>query len=196
MEKVLKIFLIEDEQKNVENVQKTFAEAVEKLKSWNLMDEMKFQDIETEWVKGADYSVKKKGKEYYFYTEDVIEELDKRVEENPDKKKGILLDVVLTKTEQQACDSNNFDTIELSRKIYDHFEGKCGLYLITGLRSFGTLGWSIFGRENLAQQYIPRELAGDYSSCMAISQALYRLNNGKQIPEGLLRKIEEKELAE
>lgn len=195
MAEQLKILLVEDEEKNAEAVEKAFQDTVGKLKEWNLLDEMKFQDISLEWIRGTD-TVTKRGKEYFFYTDQVLDELDKKIAEMTDDRVGILLDVVLTREEQEKCNVNDFSRIELSRKIYDRFDGSCNLYLITGLRSFGTLAWSIFGREGLKDRYIPRELVWDYPSHMAISQALYWLNNKKEISKELLIEIEKKELAE
>lgn len=191
----LKILVVEDEEKNAEAVKRAFKDTVDKLKEWNLLDKMKFQDISLEWIRGTD-KVTKRGKEYFFYTNQVLGELDKKIEEKTNDRIGILLDVVLTREEQEKCNVNDFTQIELSREIYDRFEGKCNLYLITGLRSFGTLAWGIFEREGLKDRYIPRELVGDYMSCMAISQALYCLNNGEDISKELLKEIEKKELAE
>lgn len=196
MAETLKILVVEDEEKNFITVQTTFSETIEKLKSWELLNQMGFQELEIEWVKGDDHPTKKRGKEYYFYTDKVLEDLEKKVENKESKKICILLDVILTKQEQEKCDVNEFKKVELSRKIYDRFESQCNLYLITGIRSFGTLAFGIFGRENMKDQYIPRELVGDYASFTAISQALYWLNNGKVIPKELLRKIEDKELQE
>lgn len=195
MAEQLKILVIEDEEKNVRTIEQAFIDTVDKLKEWDLLDKMKFQHINMEWICGTD-KVTKRGKDYLFYTDQVLDELDKKIAKKADGRIGILLDVVLTREEQEKCNVNDFSRIELSRKIYDRFERKCKLYLITGLRSFGTLAWGIFEREGLKNQYIPRELVGDYASNMAISQALYWLNNGEEISKELLRKIEEKELAE
>ncbi len=191
----LKILMIEDEEKNKEAVERAFIDTLGKLKEWNLLDEMKIHNITFEWLRGTD-KVIKRGKEYFFYTNQVLDELEVKIAEQTDDVVGILLDVVLTREEQEKCDVNDFSRIELSRKIYDRFEKKCNLYLITGLRSFGTLAWGIFEREDLKDRYIPRELVGDYTSCMAISQALYYLNSREQISNELLKKIEEKELME
>ncbi len=195
MSEQLKIFVVEDEEKNAETVKQVFQDTVDRLKKWNLLSEMKFEEINIEWIRGEEKTTKR-GKEYFFFTEDVIEKLEKKITENPDEKVGIFLDVILTKEEQERCNVNDFTRVELSRKIYDRFEARCNLYLITGLRSFGTLAWGIFGRENLKNRYIPRELVGDYPSYMAISKALYWLKNREEIPEELLKKIEEKELQE
>ena len=191
----LKILMIEDEEKNKEAVERAFIDTLGKLKEWNLLDEMKIHNITFEWLRGTD-KVIKRGKEYFFYTNQVLDELEVKIAEQTDDVVGILLDVVLTREEQEKCDVNDFSRIELSRKIYDRFEKKCNLYLITGLRSFGTLAWGIFEREAMKDRYIPRELVGDYTSCMAISQALYYLNSREQISNELLKKIEEKELME
>lgn len=195
MAEELKILVVEDEEKNADAVKKAFIDTRDKLNEWNLLEEMKFQEINPEWIRGTD-PVTKRGKEYLFYTDQVLDELEKKIAEKTNGGIGILLDVVLTKEEQERCNVNDFSRIELSRKIYDRFEGRCNVYLITGLRSFGTLAWGIFERENLNNRYIPRELVWDYPSHMAISQALYRLNNGEEIPKELLERIEEKELAE
>lgn len=193
MAKQLKILVVEDEERNEQAVEQAFINTVDKLKEWNLLDRMNFQGISLEWIRGTD-KVTKRGKEYLFYTEQVLDELDKKIAEKTDDRIGILLDVVLTREEQERSNVNDFSRIELSRKIYDRFEEGCNLYLITGLRSFGTLAWGIFGREDMKDLYIPRELVGDYMSCMAISQALYWLNNGEKISKELIEIIEKKEL--
>lgn len=195
MEKKLEILVVEDEEKNANSVEQAFRDTVDKLKEWNLLDKMGFQNISLKWIPGTD-KVTKRGKEYLFYTDQVLDELEEKIAEKTEGEIGILLDVVLTREEQERCNVNDFSRIELSRKIYDRFEGKCNLYLITGLRSFGTLAWGIFEKEGLKDRYIPRELVGDYMSRMAISQALYWLNSGEKISEELLKIIEEKELAE
>ncbi len=191
----LKILVVEDEEKNAKAVEMAFKATVSKLKEWNLLDNMKFQNISLEWIRGTDKVIKRE-KEYLFYTEQVLDELEKKIAGETQGRIGILLDVVLTREEQERCNVNDFSRIELSRKIYDQFEDKCNLYLITGLRSFGTLAWGIFEREGLKDRYIPRELVGDYMSHMAISQVLYWLNNREDISKELLRTIEEKELTE
>ena len=180
MAEQLMILVVEDEEKNVRAVEQAFKYTVDKLKEWDLLDKMKLQNISLEWIRGTD-KVTKRGKEYLFYTDQVLDELDKKIAKKTGGRIGILLDVVLTREEQEKCNVNDFSRIELSRKIYDRFERKCKLYLITGLRSFGTLAWGIFEREGLKNRYIPRELVGDYMSCMAISQVLYWLNNGEEI---------------
>lgn len=195
MAKQLKILVVEDEQRNVDIVKQAFHDTVEHLKRWNLLSEMNFDHISIEWIRGEDKTTKR-GKEYYFFTEKVLDELEKRIAREPNEKLGILLDVILTKEEQERCNVNDFTRVELSRKIFDKYEDKCNLYLITGLRSFGTLAWGIFGRNNLKDQYIPRELVGDYPSYMTISKALYWLKNGKKMNEELVKTIEERELQE
>lgn len=129
--------------KNAKDVEKVFKNTVDKLEEWKLLDEMKFQQISIEWIKGTERVVKR-GKEYLFYTDKVLAELEKKITKQVNGRMSILLDVVLTRQEQEGCNANIFTGIELSRKIYDWFEEKCNLYLITGLRSFGTQAWRTF----------------------------------------------------
>lgn len=197
MVKQLKILVIEDEEKNAKTVKREFEATRDKLKEWELLDKMHLQEVELsiEWLQGTD-RVTKRGKDYLFYTEQILGEIEKKLKKKTNGRIGILLDVVLTREEQERCNVNDVSRIELSKKIYDRFEKKCNLYLITGLRSFGTLAWGIFGREDVKNRYIPRELVADYPSHMAIAQALYWLNNREEISVELLRTIEDKELAE
>ena len=85
------------------------------LNLWlNYRDE---NNITFEWLRGTD-KVIKRGKEYFFYTNQVLDELEVKIAEQTDDVVGILLDVVLTREEQEKCDVNDFSRIELSRKIY------------------------------------------------------------------------------
>ena len=100
MAEQLKILVIEDEEKNVRTIEQAFIDTVDKLKEWDLLDKMKFQHINMEWICGTD-KVTKRGKDYLFYTDQVLDELDKKIAKKADGRIGILLDVVLTREEDR-----------------------------------------------------------------------------------------------
>lgn len=202
MNERLDILLVEDQKEDADKIIKELNETKKLLEEWGLLGEIGFQDLRVEWISGSDM-VNKRGKIYHHFSKADLPQIQKKVSEMKKKNPhtGILMDVILTKEEQERANINDFSKIEFSRELMDLYEPakgeiKCGIYLTTALRNFGTLAWGIYGRQNMEQRYIPKDLIVVYPSRKAIAGMFYWLNNQKPIPEKVSFKIEKKELEE
>ena len=196
MVETLKVILIDDCIEDIQKIKKNFDDTVTRLKKWGFLEEMGFQKIQMLEIQGDGPKEVSREKEHQFYTEKVIGKIRKELsEQDEDMRTGILLDVILTKEEQKQADVNDFSDLKLAKLIYDTFEKECPIHVITSLRSFGSLAWGIFGRENFSDYYINKQLVYGYRSYKAMAKALYRLCNKDEMPEGLEARIEKKELS-
>lgn len=196
MAESLRVFLIEDEVEHVIAIKKEFENAWQRLMSWKLQDKMGFQKIEIEWLKGSE-EVEKGGKKFYFYTEEICQRLeDKMKEASEELRLGILMDVILTREEYKNASINNFSKELLAKQILEKFDKAGHMYVITGLRNFGSRAWGFLGSDDMSQRYISKDLVMVYPSCKAIARALYWMWNGDTIPDELSDEIEDWELRE
>lgn len=192
----LKVFLIEDDVDHATVIKREFENAWQCLTKWKLQDEMGFQEFKIEWLKGSE-EVEKRGKKFYFYTEKICQQLeDKMKEESEELQFGILIDVILTREELKNASINNFSMELLAKQILKKFDESGHVYVITGLRNFGSRAWGLFGNDSISQRYISKDLVTVYPSCKAIARALYWMWNGKAISDGLSDKIQDLELRE
>lgn len=196
MAESLKVFLIEDEEEHAITIKKEFENAWQCLKNWKLQDAMGFQKIEIEWLQGSE-EVEKRGKKFYFYTEEICQRLeDKMKEESEELQFGILIDVILTREEYKHASINDFSMELLAKQIIEKFDKSGHVYVITGLNNFGSRAWGLLGNDDMSLRYISKDLVMVYPSCKAIARALYWMWNGEVIPEAFSDEIEDLELRE
>lgn len=193
----LNIIYLEDNVEEAEIAIREFRKTMELLVKWNLESEMEFGGIHIERIKGSQF-IEERGTKYEFYNEEDISKIKKEIQkcDGEGGRTGILMDVILTKEEQDKINLDSELKITFSRKLYDEYEKKYGIYIITGLRNFGSRAWGIYGKENLSEHYISKSLVNYYPSRKAMARALYWMYHKKMMNEKLLRKIEELELEE
>lgn len=123
MSDLLNIFLIEDQTVDAENIIYALHTTMGLLNKWGLSEQMGFSEIKPEWIRGSNL-LKKHGREYYHFQEkdfsDILEKIDEIKEQ--DSHIGILMDVVLTKEEQEQVDVNDVSKIEFSKRIIDQLD--------------------------------------------------------------------------
>lgn len=193
----LNIVYLEDNVEDAEIAIREFNKTMNLLMEWELCTKMGFEEINIEWIKGTQ-PFEERGIRYKFYREEDIPVIRERIQQlsGEEGKTGILMDVILAKEEQVQLKSNPEPHIEFSKKIYDEYDENYGIYIITGLRNFGSRAWGIYGKENLSERYISRPLVNYYPSRKAMARALYWMYHKKPMEEKLLREIEERELME
>ncbi len=193
----LNIVYLEDNVEDAEIAIREFKKTMDLLVKWKLCSEMGFEKIYIERIKGSQ-PFEERGIKYEFYKEEDIPLIQETIQHFSDAegKTGILMDVILAKEEQNQLKFNPEPQIKFSKEIYDMYEEEYGIYIITGLRNFGSRAWGIYGKENLSERYISRPLVNSYPSRKAMARALYWMYHRKVMEKELLRKIEELELIE
>lgn len=192
---VLGIILLEDSVNDGEMIRKELKTTIEQLKKWKIMHEMGFSDAKIEWVCGSDKENKREKRYRHFIKDDLIK-LDNKIKEMESKFShvGILMDVILTREEQDRADINDFSSVAFSKQIMDTYEQEYNIYIVTGIRNFGSRAWGIYGRENMVERYILKGLINEYPSRKAMAGALYWLYHKEKLPERIADMIEDKEL--
>ncbi len=103
------------------------------------------------------------GKEYVFYDETVIEEIEEHLnienidpEDHDKQKAGLLLDILLTKEDIESNLSSYYPQPELAKKIYFRFYKRIPVYMITAFSAFAIQSDVIMGVD-LSEQYIAKD---------------------------------------
>lgn len=202
MNRRLDILLIEDDEQHATCIIEQLMKTKKLLEKWQMLERIGFDDLKVEWIYGSEKVDNKRGNVYHHFSDSDLNKIYKKVREmkNNNSHTGILMDVILTKEEQERAGVNDFSKIKFSKDILDYYEPKtgqkcdCNIYLTTGLRNFGTLAWGIYGRENMERRYIPKSLIKEYPSRKAIAGVFYWLYHNKKIPKSISSDIEIKEL--
>ncbi len=139
-----KIYLIEDEQKHVEETINKLRAAASERENGNT--------FEFEWMKGT---VKTGREEYIFYEKIILEEIRKCIDR--DKKKGffigLLLDTLLTQEDIERTITSYYARASIARDIFFQFYEEIPVYIITASSVFGSQSDIIMGKD-LSGQYI------------------------------------------
>lgn len=196
MAESLGIILLEDSVNDAKMIQKELETTIELLNKWEITQKMGFSSLRVEWVYGSD-TENKREKRYKHFTSGDLPKIQDRIKEMEHEVShvGILMDVILTRKEQGQADVNDFSCVEFSKNIMDTYEQKYNIYIVTGIRNFGSRAWGIYGRENMVERYILKGLINEYPSRKAIAGLLYWLYHKMALPEELADLIESKELA-
>ncbi len=192
--KNLTIILIEDNIEDKNAIKAQFEEAYKWFGGRKLLDELGIEALNIEWL-SSNSNTSDDGV-YQFYDDNILQVLEERLEIQEDREVlGVLLDVVLTQEEQRCINMNQYENINLSRLIYKKAEAmNSNTYFVTSMRNFGTIGYSIYGIDDLSKMYVPKEVLKEYTSYKIIARAMYYLRNGAFIPLDLERKIEDMEI--
>lgn len=191
----LGIILLEDSVNDAKMIQKELDQTMKLLNNWGVTQELGFSHIQIEWVYGSD-TENKREKKYKHFTDNDLPKIKDKIKDMKDKIPhiGILMDVILTRKEQSQADINDFSNVEFSKKIMDTYEQDYNIYIVTGIRNFGSRAWGIYGRENMGDRYILKDLINEYPSRKAIAGLFYWLYHKKKLPTQLANLIENREL--
>ncbi|MBQ8230391.1 MAG: hypothetical protein IJZ34_00465 [Lachnospiraceae bacterium] len=115
-----------------------------------------------EHLPGMGEKEKIRGREYLFYDDHILDEIEQRIQKKANGiNLGLLLDVVLTKDELESKDKNFYPEVNMARTIYERFHDKLPIYVLTSVPSFYTHSERIMGAD-LSEQFIPKEVLLKY----------------------------------
>ena len=193
----LNIVYLEDNIEDAKIAIEEFNKTMKLIAEWGLVSEMGFKELNIERIEGSQ-PIEERGRNYEFYIEEDMEQIQAKIQEmsNAEGKTGILMDVILTKEEQDQLKFDAEPHVIFSRRIHDEYAEQFGVYIITALRNFGSRAWGIYGKEKIGERYISKALVNSYPSRKAMARALYWMYHKEGMKEDLLRKIEELELME
>lgn len=193
-EKVLTIALIEDNQFDAMRIKEAFKDGFNWLKENDYFKKMEFDytDLCFEDVCGSE-KVTIDNKEFRFFKDEDFSSAEKILNEVVKKEHaGILMDILLTKNEQDQANLNRFDNVEYCKRFVSNPDWKKDIYIITKIRSISSRLWSIFHDESLNGRYILKGLVtGTTKSIPAIARVLKWMDDHEyEFPDDLFLDIE------
>lgn len=149
----IKLLLIEDELLEAEEIVASVKE---------LFKNETVHHFEIEHLPGQGGEVTLRDRNYLFYNDSIIQDIQGRID-NCEKGTtiGLLLDVVLTEEELDSKYKNFYPEVKVARKIYDAFQDKIPIYIVTSVPNFFTHSVKIMGVE-LSDQFILKDVLLKY----------------------------------
>lgn len=160
-----KIYLIED-------LEESALAVCEKLNAEAGTNGEKSSSFCYEWLKGTERK-ERNGKQFLFYTEGVLDIIEKHIHETEKngEKIGLLLDVLLTEEDLNKSEASYYACASISRKIYNSYYNKLPVYIITSTAAFGGQSEIIMGKD-LSEQFISTRNVIRYTSQEAMDKML------------------------
>ncbi len=194
-DKKLIIGLVEDNINDAEKIKESFDETIDWLNKNGLMDKLALgvDSIEYIDIKGTD-EVSEDGKEHCYFKDEDYDKVKEKIGKVINNGGSILMDILLTKTEQDQANLNKFDNIQFCKRFVEDDSLKDYIYIITSIRSIGSRMWSLFHRDEMLERYVQKDLViGIGKSRRSISRVLYWLKYRSQADEKVLDEIEKVE---
>ncbi len=139
-----KIYLIEDEQKHVNETISKLTEAASERKSGNAFG--------FEWLEGT---VKTEQNGHIFYEKTILNQIRDCIKRDGENGilAGLLLDTLLTQEDIECTKTSYYARASIARDIFIQFYEQVPIYIITATSAFGSQSDIIMGKD-LAEQYI------------------------------------------
>lgn len=185
-EAYLDIIIVEDSEKHAKGIEGAYLKVVGVMKKKGILKEhLGIDKVTVRWEKGTKAETVRNGEKFFFYEEEIIEKMNKIILENSRKciGTGILLDVSLSKEEYEKASVNDYSGFTLARKIYEKFDEKAGIYIVTSIREFGPQVMRLMGTRELIRRYVSKDLVTEYLSCGVIARTIYYMFHKKALDE-------------
>lgn len=185
-EAYLDIIIVEDSEKHAKGMEEAYSKAVAVMKKKEILKEcLGLDKVTVRWEKGTKAETVRNGEKFFFYEEEIIEKLAKIISENNRKSicTGILLDVSLSKEEYEKASVNDYSGFTLARKIYEKFDEKAGIYIVTSIREFGPQVMRLMGTRELIRRYVSKDLVTEYLSYGVVARTIYYMFRREALDE-------------
>lgn len=184
--KSLNIMVIEDSEKHASGIVEAYCEAVKIMREKHILEEyLGLKDVTIDWERGTKQETVRNDDKFWFYDEEIFGTLDNIIEENKKKEiyTGILLDVSLSKEEYEKASVNDYSGFTMARKIYEKFDEKAGIYIVTSIREFGPQVMRLMGAKELINRYVSKDLVTEYLSYGVIARTIYYMSCKEELDE-------------
>lgn len=182
----LNIVVIEDSEKHATGIVESYQKAVKAISEKGLLKEyLKFDSVSVEWMRGKKQEIVRNHEKFWYYDESIYDELEKKIGQNQKDgiRTGILLDVSLSKEEYSKASVNDYSGFKIAREIYEKFDEKAGIYIVTSIREFSAQVLSLMGTKELIKRYISKALVTEYPSYGAMARTIRYMYDGQELGE-------------
>lgn len=184
--KCLDIIVVEDSEKHAKGIVDAYRGAVGVMSEKKILEKhLGLEKVTIDWEKGTKQETVRNDDRFLFYEEEIFEKLDKKINENNKKNicTGILLDVSLSKEEYEKASVNDYSGYTVARKIYEKFDERAGIYIVTSIREFGPQVMRLMGTKELIKRYVSKDLVTEYLSYGVIARTIYYMSWRKVLDE-------------
>lgn len=184
--KKLNILVVEDSDKHANGIVTSYQKVIARIMSEKQLKELLgFDEISVEWLKGKKPETKRNDEKFWFYDDSIYGEIDKKIEDNLKEgvRTGILLDVSLSREEYDKASVNDYSGFKIAREIYERFDKKAGIYIITAIREFSSQVLSLMGTKELIERHISKDLVTEYPSYGTIARTIRFMYDKKELEE-------------
>lgn len=117
-----------------------------------------------EHLLGNGEEIKIRDRVYRFYDDNIINDIEERIDKiDTDTRIGLLLDIVLTEEELDSKNRNFYPEVKVARRVYDAFNDRVPIYIITSVSNFFTHSEKIMGVD-LSDQFILKDVLLKYKT--------------------------------
>lgn len=182
----LDIMVVEDSEKHAKGMVMAYQKAVKVMGEKHILKErLGLEEVTVEWEKGTKQETVRNDDKFLFYDEEIFEKIEKRITDNRKENiyTGILLDVSLSKEEYEKASVNDYSGFTMARKIYEKFDNRAGIYIVTSIREFGPQVLRLMGTKELIKRYVSKDLVTEYLSYGVIARTIYYMFNKTDLGE-------------